>query len=259
MTEKVIQFVREAAKIIKDRNINIEQKGNVSNYVTSADIAVQEFLTARLTELLPDSQVLGEEGEQSETDSEYIWVIDPIDGTSNFIRDLGLSVISVALLKNKEPYLGVVYHPERDEMFYAEKGKGTYKNGEKITVSNNDFAHSHLCSAMSLYDKRWAKPCFNIIERVYAECDDMRRLGSAALEMAQLAAGRVELYFEIRLFPWDVAAAALIIKEAGGYVEFMFYTSLPLSHPFGVIAANTKENFEKLKEIVYKEIPEKLY
>ncbi len=259
MITRITEIVREASLLMKKDIEDISQKGNASNYVTSADIAVQNFLYEKLQALLPGSGFIGEEGDGAFQTAEYTWVIDPIDGTSNFIRDLGLSVISVALLKNNMPYIGVVYFPYRDEMYYAQSGKGAFMNGTPIHVSNRDYAHSHLCSAMSLYDKRHAPACFNIIEKVYAECDDLRRLGSAALELSYLAAGRVELYFEIRIFPWDAAAAALLIQEAGGYVEFLFHDSLPLDRPFGVIAANTKENFEKLRATVYGELKEKPY
>ena len=255
MINKIIEIVRDASQIMKATSFEIKQKGNDSNMVTSADIQVQEYLIEHLLPLIPGSNMIGEEDATIISENEYTWIIDPIDGTSNFIRDLGLSVISVGLFKESKPYIGVIYFPYRDEMFWAEKGKGAFLNGQPIHVSDRDFAHSHLCSAMSLYDKSLSKYCFNIIEKVYADSDDLRRLGSAALEFAQLAAGRVELYFEIRLFPWDVAAAAAIIQEAGGFIEFLFHDTMPFHSPFGVIAANTKENFEKLRSIVYEELP----
>lgn len=256
MIEQIKELVKEASKIMMNRDMDIEQKGNASNWVTSKDLQVENFLKEGLEKILPGSSFIGEEGEEKVCDGEYIWVIDPIDGTSNFIRDIGLSVISVGLLKDKEPYIGVVYHPYRDEMFWAETGKGAFMNDTPIKVSDRDFAHSHLCSAMSLYDKSLAKPCFKIIERVYGDSDDLRRLGAAALELVYLAAGRVELYFEIRICTWDAAGAIPIIREAGGYVECMFHEGLPLDRPFGVIAANNKENFERLRTIVYEEVPE---
>lgn len=259
MINQIIDIVREAGTFLKCSEFDVQQKGNTSNYVTDMDIKVQKFLTGRLLSLLPGSNVLGEEDDVHVSTDGYLWVIDPIDGTSNFIRGLNLSVISVGLLKDREPYIGVIYFPYGDEMFYAETGKGAFMNGNPIHVSDRDYAHSHLCSAMSLYDKRHAKACLNIIEKVYRESDDLRRLGAAALELAFLAMGRVELYFEIRLFAWDVAAAAVIVKEAGGFIEFMFHEQIPLPGPFGVIAANTKDNFEKLKQTVYDEIPVKPY
>ncbi len=253
---KVTEIVREAGKLMTNRDMEVIQKGNSSNFVTSCDIAVEKYLTEKLKTLLPGSLVIGEESEDNPSEGALLWVVDPIDGTSNFIRDIGVSAVSVGLVKDGEPYLGVVYQPYRDEMFYAEKRKGAYRNGRRIHVSDRDFAHSHLCSAMSLYDKRYAPPCFRIIDRVYQESDDLRRLGSAAVELVYLACGRVELYFEIRLFPWDVAGAIPIIREAGGYVEVLYRDRLPLDKPFSLIAANTEENFRRLKEIVTEELPE---
>ncbi len=259
MIDKVKEVIREASEIMMKRDFLIKEKGDVSNLVTTADISVQAYLEERLTAILPGSIFFGEEGEVPEATQGYMWVNDPIDGTANFARDLGLSVISVALLENMEPVLGLVYNPYRDEMFWAQKGKGAWLNDKEIRVSDKNWNRSMLCSAMSLYDKRFAKPCFNIIEKVYNETDDLRRLGTAALEMCELAAGRVELYFEVRLSAWDYAAASLIIKEAGGFCEMMFHDIMPLNKPSGIIAANSKENFERLKSIVYEEIPVQLY
>ena len=259
MIEQIKRIVTEASRLMFVEEKDVKQKGNNSNYVTSADINVQQYLTEHLLKLLPGSVVIGEENEENPTDGNDIWIIDPIDGTSNFIRDIGISSISVGLVRNGEPYLGVIYQPYRQEMYWAEKGKGAFLNGKQIHVSDRDFAHSHLCSAMSLYDKNYARPCFRIIERVYAEADDLRRLGSAATELAYLAAGKVELYFEIRVFPWDIAGAIPIIKEAGGYAECLYQERMPLKNPVAIIAANTMENFEKLKKIVCEELPELPY
>ncbi len=259
MIDQIANIVREASLLMNREHMNVQQKGNTSNYVTDADVNVQNFLAEHLPPLLPGSFIVGEENDCHQATGEYIWVIDPIDGTSNFIRGMGLSVISVGLLKNGKPYIGVIYFPYRDEMYSAQEGKGAFMNGSPIHVSDRDFTHSHLCSAMSLYEKQHAKACLNIIEKIYHQSDDLRRLGSAALELAFLAMGRVELYFEIRVFAWDVAAAATIIKEAGGYIEFLFHDDLPLPGPFGVIAANTEDNFQKLREIVYNELPSQPY
>lgn len=258
MIKQVIDIVKEASKLMTD-NITIEQKGNDSNYVTSADVNVQHYLEEHLPNLIPGSTFLGEEEEKSKFDSEYVWVVDPIDGTANFIRDLKASVISVGLVKEGKPYLGVIYDPYKDEIYYAERGKGAFMNANPIQVSDRDFKHSVICTAASLYNKDLAQPCFNIMQEVYMQADDFRRFGAAANEMTYLASGRIELYFEIRLFPWDMAAGVVIIEEAGGYVEILYEKGLPLDRPAGIIAANSKENFEKLREIVYKEIPKKLY
>ena len=255
MIEQLKTIIREASRLMHQEADDISQKGNASNYVTASDLTIQKYLTDELLNLLPGSSVIGEEGDADIRRTEYTWVIDPIDGTSNYIRNMGLSTISVGLLKNGNPDIGIIYNPYRDEMFHAQIGKGAYLNDQPIHVSDRDFFHSHLCSAMSLYDKRFAAPCFRVIEQVYSKADDLRRLGSAALELAYLAAGRVELYFEIRVFPWDAAGAIPIILEAGGYVEYLYFDSLPLDRPFGIIAANSSENFSELGNIVHRELP----
>lgn len=263
IVSEVKKIVKEASKIMMKRDFSVSIKTDESNIVTSADIAVQKFLKENLLKLLPESIFLGEEGNLPEElisgEGKYIWVVDPIDGTANYARDLGLSVISVALLKGKTQMAGVVYSPYRDEMFWAIKDKGAFLNDSLIHVSNRPYRTSMLCSAMSLYDRRFAKPCFEIIEKIYEESDDLRRLGTAALELCYLACGKVDLYFEIRLCCWDYAAATLILKEAGGYFEVMFHDGVVLDKPAGIVGANSLENFTKTKDIVYGVIPAPLY
>lgn len=258
MINKIIEIVKDASELMTS-DVTVTQKGSHSDFVTSADVNVQHYLEKHLLKLIPGSVFLGEEENKHAIEGEYIWVVDPIDGTSNFIRDLGASAISVGLVKNGVPHIGVIYHPYRNEIYFAERGKGAYMNGKQIHVSDNDFKHSHLCAAASLYNKELAQPCFNIIQKVYYQSDDFRRFGSAAVELAYLAAGRIELFFEIRLFPWDMAAGIVLIEEAGGFVECIHEEGLPLNRPAGIFVANSKENFEKLKEIVYGEIPNRLW
>lgn len=256
LIEEIKNIVREASKIMLNEVFTIDEKSGHSDLVTSNDIAVQKFLEEKLTLLINNSAFFGEEGKKIPSDAEYVWVVDPIDGTANYSRGLGLSVISVALLKNGKRFMGVVYNPYKEEMFHAVLGEGAYLNNEVIHVSDRPLEKSMLCSAMCLYEKRYAKPCFNIIERIYERSDDLRRLGTAALELCYVACGRAELYFEIRLSPWDYGAGTLIINEAGGFSEVMFNDDITLEKPAGVIAANSKENFEFIKNVVYDEIKE---
>lgn len=258
LAEKVCQIAEDASALMKHRpsEEEITQKGNISNYVTATDVAVQHYLEEKLTALIEGSEVLGEESDECVPEAEAVWIVDPIDGTSNFIRDLGASVISIALMQNNVLEIGVVYNPYRNEMFYAAKGCGAYLNGTKIQVSERDFSHSHFCSALCLYAKEYAEQCMKIIGRVYQESDDLRRLGAAALELSQLAAGRVELYFEMRIAPWDAAAGALLIEEAGGYWECLYDEGMQTGKLFPFIAANSKESFDKLRRIVTEYIPE---
>ncbi len=255
MINKVIDIVREASHLLKNRDFSVASKGTAANNVTSVDLSVQKFLKEHLTPLIDNCGFVGEESDKNEYEKSLQWIVDPIDGTANFIRDMGFSAIAVGLVKDKRPILGVVYNPYRDEMFYAEEGKGAFLNGEPISVSDRDIEHSIFCTAMSLYNKDHAKACFNIIEKIYEECEDIRRMGSAALELVYLSCGRADLYFEMRVFPWDFAASEIIIKEAGGYVGTIEFEETVFNRPIPLICANTKENYEYLKQVVIKEIP----
>lgn len=260
LRKETVSIVKNASALMKNRDFWVKNKGNTGNDVTAMDVAVQEYLKEHLLSAFPDSIFMGEEeefdwNEKRVQETEWLWIVDPIDGTSNFIRNLQASAISVGLLHNGIPWLGVVYNPYLDEMYEAEKGCGAFLNDQPIHVSDRDFSHGHFCTAASLYDKSLAKPCFSIMEEVYGLCDDFRRFGTAAIELSSLAAGRTELYFEIRLFPWDYAASTVLIREAGGYVGTL--PSLPgltFHKPIPIIAANTKENFQKLNRIISRHI-----
>lgn len=233
---------------------SVETKGNASNMVTSADKAVEERLKKELLKILPNAAFLGEESDFS-NGNEYMFVVDPIDGTANFVRGYKTSAISVGLTKNGKNYLGVVYNPFADELYYAEVGKGAFLNGKPIKVSNRDFEHGLFYTAFSLYRKEFANSCMNILKEVYEKCDDFRREGSAAVELCRLASGKAELYFEIRIFPWDACAGEIILREAGGVSRRLYVENCDVAHPFPIVAANNIENFEKLLEIVQKELP----
>ena len=141
-------------------------------------------------------------------------------------------------------------------MFTAINGNGAFCNGKKIKVSNKTFEQSLFCTALSLYQKNLADICSNIISEVYSRCSDIRRLGSCALELCYLAMGRCDLYFEIRVFPWDFAAAYLIFTEAGGILRGYNKEELTFDKVTMLIGANNQENFEKLNEIVSHNIKE---
>lgn len=247
---KVIKIVKEAGELFKNRDFDVELKTSISDKVTSMDIKVEAFLKDKLTSALVGSGFLGEESDAHEIDNEYVWVVDPIDGTANFVRDLGASCVAVALLKNRQAVLGVVYNPYRGEVFHAQKGEGAYMNGEQIAVSDLAFESSMYFTSLSPYGKDGAKVCMSIMEEVFHACDDMRRFGSAEIELCLLACGRADLYFELVLNPWDYAAGGLILTEAGGYIAIPGQDALTYDGPVAVYAANTKENFDKMKEII---------
>lgn len=262
MTESVLQqnmeeIVREAASFMT-RDFTVKNKGTIANQVTSSDVAVESFLKEQLRKLIPGSGFIAEESGQEHTDTEYMWIIDPIDGTANYVRDLAGSGLSVGLYRNLEPFIGVVYNPYRNELFSARKGAGATCNGKSIHVSERDFAHSCFCTSLSCYHKEQAHTCAQILEQVFAQCEDFRRLGSAVIELTALAAGRVELFSEISLSPWDHAAGRIIVGEAGGCVASVYDDRIDYGRPISFIAANNRENLEKLRDIIVGIAPERV-
>lgn len=252
--ESVVEAVR-SCKSIMMRAFTVKEKGNSSNLVTSADTAVQEKLKGLLGKILPQAGFLGEEAPADAKLGALYWVVDPIDGTSDFARGMRLSAISVGLVEDEEEIFGVVYCPYTEEVFHAAKGQGAYCNQERIHVSQRDFRHALLFTAFSVYEKRFAPQCEKVLFELYPDLDDFRRLGTASLELCYLAAGRGELYFELRLFPWDWTAAAVIIREAGGCIGSIDSASLLHNAPTLVVAANNQENFLRLKQTVQKHVP----
>lgn len=248
MIEKIKQAAREAGyMMMKAHDFNVHSKGSAANYVSDIDIAVEKFLRQRLGEICPDADFMGEESDFTNSGKDKVWIVDPIDGTANFVRGMNMSAVSIALSDNDGILYGVVYDPYIDRMFYAHRGHGAYMNGEKIHVSDRDTEHSIISIAMSVYKKEYAPPCFKLAERIMMQCEDIRRVGSAAIELCNLAAGKIEMFFEARLYPWDYAAASLFITEAGGYISSMD-KELSFNSVISIIAANTKENFKLIKD-----------
>ncbi|MFA5007250.1 MAG: inositol monophosphatase family protein [Candidatus Izemoplasmatales bacterium] len=243
------ETVVEASKLMSDRSVEVNVKGVKEDLVTSADIDVQRFLNEELSRLIEGSVVLGEENEVK-TYAKYTWIVDPIDGTMNFTRGIPHSAISVGLLVDGTIELGVVYSPLSGEMFHALRGQGAYLNDRPIHVSDRSFGDALFCTALSTYDKRLAPICLKIMKDVYARCSDIRRFGSCALELCYLACGRVDLFFEIRVFPWDYAGASIVLSEAGGRIETAFDRSLEASRAVSVAAANTVANDRILRSII---------
>lgn len=256
LEEKVVALVKSATAITKEK-FTITVKDGEENIVTSADTGIQRFLTENLKHILPDSGFLCEENDLRDLSHENIWIIDPIDGTANFSRNINNCAVSVALVRNFKPVLGVVYNIFNGDLFTALKGCGAKFNGRPIKVSQKPFKNSLFCTAMSLYDKNYAKLCSDIIYETYMKCNDIRRFGSCALELCYLAAGMCELYFEIRVFPWDYAAGFLILREAGGILKGLRGEELKFDKPTPLIGANTPQNYDLLNGIVNKHVNEK--
>lgn len=261
MLQTVIDIVKGAAAVMTAGDFTVSYKGNPDNLVTTKDVAVEAYIKSALSAAIPDLGFIGEE-EDFAADAlahKYTAVVDPIDGTMNFTRQMNLSVVSVALLRDGAPYIGVVCNPYTNELFYAERGKGAFLNGKPIRVSSRPLREACYFTAWSLYKKEYAPPCFDIAREVYADTGDIRRLGVCALELCYLAAGRGELYFEIRVFPWDFAAAAVVLTEAGGYIGTLGGAPTRYDRPQPILGANSRENFAYICEKVAKYVPEVPY
>lgn len=230
----------------------ISQKDGFANIVTSSDVAVQEFLKEKLRALVPGCGFLCEEEDRHDLQHEYIWIIDPIDGTANYSRGIRECAICVGLKHLDAMEMAVVFLPRTNELFHAEKGNGAYLNGKQIHVSDRPFHNAILCTALSVYHKEHAKVCSDIIMDAFMQCNDIRRFGAAAPELCFLAMGRCELYFEYILSPWDFAAASLILEEAGGCLCDLDGNKPDFFHSTGILAANNTGNLMKMQRIVEK-------
>jgi len=257
MIEKVKDIVRRASKLMVRNGFDVEEKDGYVNIVTSSDIAVQEFLVRELSELIPGCGFICEEEDFHDSKHEYVWVVDPIDGTANYARGDENCCISVALMHNGKVVLGVVYSPWRGEMYEAGDGTGAMLNGKPIHVSSRPFEDGTLIGALCLYRKEFADTCSEVIMDVYHQSNDVRRYGSAAIEECFLAAGKYDLYFEMRIQPWDYAAAAHILTEAGGVISRLDGGPLGYDRPHLVVGANSAGNHARLLEIVQKHIPQR--
>lgn len=256
MLQEVIDIVKEASALMVSEHFTVMEKDGLANLVTSSDLAVQHFLTERLAALLPGCGFLCEEEDFRDLEEEYVWIIDPIDGTTNYARGIADCCISVALSHQGALQLGVVYSPARGELYTAELGKGACRNGQPIHVSDRPLSDGIFCTAMSQYRKEYAKTCSDIIFDLYMQCNDVRRWGSAALELCQLASGFIELFFEMRLQPWDYAAAMLILHEAGGRIATWNGAAPSLTRPSLVIASNRPDSLGVLLATVHMHLPD---
>lgn len=187
--------------------------------VSYVDRRSEELLRERCSRLLPEAGFILEESGGSDQERELVWVIDPLDGTKNFVHGIPLFGISVALLHYRKPILGVVYAVPQNEVFWAVRGAGAYRENERLRVSEVSDPDKLLVATGFMYrDPERAERYFRALNEVMRRFGGLRRLGSAALDLAYVAAARLDVFFEMDLNPWDVAAGSLLVEEAGGRV-----------------------------------------
>ena len=243
MLKKITEIVKEAGKIVlsaHNQENAVTAKEGKKNFVTKYDVAVQEFLFRELGKDFPDAQFIGEEGENDISTNGLRFIIDPIDGTTNFMQDYRCSCISIGLCKGNDVIAGVVYNPYTDELFSAEKGKGAYLNGDKIKVSERPLSDGLALFGTSPYHPENTDETFSLLRKVFDFSRDIRRSGSAAYDICMIACGRCEVFFEKSLQPWDIAAGTLILKEAGGVALNYQGRDISFSTPNDVVFANPK-------------------
>ena len=238
--QEVITLVKKAKVFVENREMagHVKVKGP-ADYVTQVDMNIQKFLSEELGKLAPEIQFLGEESGLHEMYADTFWILDPIDGTTNLIHDYQHSAISLGLYDKGEIVMGIIYDPFREETFYAEKGKGAFLNGKPIHVSDaENLGKTMIAFGTAPYQKELAEENFRRVQRVYEKSQDVRRTGSAAIDLAYVACGRTGGFFEIRLQPWDFAAGSLLVEEAGGTITHFSGEKLKLLQPGSVLATN---------------------
>jgi myo-inositol-1(or 4)-monophosphatase len=209
-------FIREEGKKIKVSDI--EFKG-ITSLVTYVDKTAEARIVAALKQLIPDSGFVAEEGTADSNNEKYTWIIDPLDGTTNFIHGIAPHSVSIALKENDKIVLGVVYEVKLDEIFYAWKDSSAYLNGIEIRVSPNSKSENALiATGFPYYDFDRVDDYIAAMKHLMKHTRGLRRLGSAAVDLSYVAAGRFDAFYEHALHAWDIAAGAFIIQQAGGKI-----------------------------------------
>ena len=223
MLNFAIQTAREAGRVLMEKfgRAEIKHKGDI-DLVTEADLASERLIIERIRSYHPRHRILTEESgdvkEAGGADAEYKWIIDPLDGTTNYAHGYPCFCVSVALEHEGRVVVGVVYDPTRDELFAAERGEGATLNGRRVRVSETDELNRALVCTGFPYDVRERGDFARHFRAFIMQAQSVRRDGAAALDLAYVAAGRFEAFYEEGLRPWDVAAGVLLVEEAGGRI-----------------------------------------
>lgn len=235
------RLARQAGRILSDgyeKDHQVDFKG-VIDLVTEIDHASEAFLIGEISRLFPGHSFLAEESGASQAQGECLWIIDPLDGTVNYAHGVPLFCVSIGYSFQGQVVLGTVYEPLRDEMFSAERGKGAWLNGRALKASQAPELQKSLLVTGFPYDAWHAVPSnFDLFAKLGKMTQGVRRLGSAAIDLCYVAAGRLDGYWELSLSPWDVAAGGLIAEEAGALVTTVRGAPEYLQRPVSVVAAN---------------------
>ena len=240
LKEQITPYIKEAGARIRDTHSSpIHEKAGHFNFVTDADVANQEYLREKLSAALPQACFFAEEQENAALTDEYTWVVDPIDGTLNFMLNRHFSCVSIGLLYEKQPVLGMVYNPFTDELFSAIRGQGAFCNDKPIHASNAQFNKSLTTLGTAPYNAELFEATVYCIHEFLTLGGDIRRTGSAALDLTDVACGRTDTFVELILSPWDFSAGALIVTEAGGVFDMPYNKNgIDFGKPAAILASN---------------------
>ena len=247
---KVQAVARKAGDFIRNERLKfsgerVEIKGH-NDFVSYADKQAEQIIVDGLKNLITNAGFLTEEGTELDRSKQVTWVIDPLDGTTNFIHGVPCYAVSIALMRDKDPLLGVIYEINLDEMFSAELGEGAYLNGQLISVSKTEeVSNSLIGTGFPYYDYHLLDQYLGLFKHLMQHSRGLRRPGSAATDLAYTACGRFDSFYEYSLSPWDVAAGVILVREAGGTVSNFDGTEDAIFTK-EIIASNTKTHDELL-------------
>lgn len=211
------------------------------DFVTTADVEAEHAIAAVIRATFPDDAILGEENYSSDVSSERLWVVDPLDGTTNFAHGIPHFAVSIGYYEAGEPLCGVVLNPARDDVYHAVRGEGAFGNGERLSVAEHNSLSESLVGVGFYYDRgaMMEATLASIRELFGQQIHGIRRFGTASLDLVQVASGMFGAFFEYELSPWDFAAGRLLVEEAGGRITTCRGEPLPLAKT-SVLASNTR-------------------
>ncbi|OFY18282.1 MAG: inositol monophosphatase [Bacteroidetes bacterium GWF2_29_10] len=239
-------YIQEKAKSLKNKDVEVK---GLNNFVTYIDKKSEELIVDRLLKLLPEAGFIVEENSIDKKSEDLVWVVDPLDGTTNFIHGVPCYSISIALMRKGEGVIGTVYEPSRNEMFHTYFECNTYLNKEIVRVSEvKTLKDSLLGTGFPYYDYEKLDTYLELFKYFMKNTHGVRRPGSAAVDLAYVASGRYDGFYEYSLKPWDVAAGQLLVKNAGGCVSDFSGNN---NYLFGEeIIASNKYIFEEFKDVI---------
>lgn len=221
--ETAISAAQLGGQVLTDNLTSLQRKQidrkHQFDFVTQVDLDSEAAIIDFILQRHPEHRILAEESGGSTNQSDYVWVIDPLDGTKNYIHNFPIFAVSVALLFKDKPVAGAILDPMRNELFHAEQDKGAFLNDKPIQVSETeDVSQCLLATGFPFRAKHLTKPYFEVFTDLFYQVSDFRRAGAAAIDLAYVACGRLDGFWEITLNQWDISAGVLIIEEAGGCV-----------------------------------------